>query len=118
MALRKERWTIIEVPTKVESPRKTYRFEKLFVSPGGLFVETNEELDSGTQLTVSFSIESQEVKAHTELRRLLDTDTASRRGIESAAKGWEMRLVRMEGDGSQILAEHIKKILLESGGPK
>ncbi len=118
MALRKERWTKIDIATKVESPRKTYRLDKVFVSPGGLFVETNDELDVGTQLTVSFSIEGQKVLAHTELRRLLDSDSASMRGIENSGQGWEMRLVRMEGDGSQILAEHIKKILLESGGPK
>jgi hypothetical protein len=31
--------------------------------------------------------------------------------------GMEMRIVRMEGDGSQILADHIKKVIMESGGP-
>ena len=57
MALRRERWTKIEVPTKVEAPRKTYRLDKVFVSPGGLFVEATDELERGTQLTVSFSVE-------------------------------------------------------------
>ncbi len=118
MALRKERWTRIDVPTKVETPRKTYRLNEIFVSPGGLFVETAEEVERGTQITVSFSIEGQEVKAHAELHRCLDRDSAAARGIQNTTQGWEMRLIRMEGDGSQILAEHIKKILLESGGPK
>jgi len=118
MAMGRERWTRIEAPTKVEAPRKTYRFDVLFVSPGGLFVTTGESIDTRTQLTVSFSIEDQPVVAHAELRRLLTDSTARDRGIEGAGGGWEMRLVRMEGDGSQILAEHIKKILLESGGPR
>jgi len=118
MALRRERWTKIEVPTKVEAPRKTYRLDKVFVSPGGLFVEATDELERGTQLTVSFSVEGREVKAHAELHRLLDQQGTENRGIENGKQGWEMRLIRMEGDGSQILAEHIKKILLESGGPK
>lgn len=118
MAMGRERWTRIEVPTKVEAPRKTYRFESVFVSPGGLFVTTPESLDPRTQLTVSFSIEDQPVVAHAELRRLLTESAARDRGIQQAGPGWEMRLIRMEGDGSQILAEHIKKILLESGGPR
>lgn len=118
MAMGRERWTRIEAPTKVEAPRKTYRFEAVFVSPGGLFVTTAETLGPRTQLTVSFSIEDQPVVAHVELRRLLTAPAAQDRGIQVAGPGWEMRLVRLEGDGSQILAEHIKKILLESGGPR
>jgi PilZ domain len=118
MAMGRERWTRIAVPTKVEAPRKTYRFDTVFVSPGGLFVTTGESLDVSTQLTVSFAIEDQPVVAHAELRRTLTSTTSQDRGIEGGGAGWEMRLVRMEGDGSQILAEHIKKVLLESGGPK
>ncbi len=118
MAMGRERWTHIAVPTKVEAPRKTYRFDSLFVSPGGLFVSTRETLDTSSQLTVSFAIEDQPVVAHAELRRVLNATASADRGIEGGGAGWEMRLVRMEGDGSQILAEHIKKVLLESGGPK
>ncbi len=118
MALGRDKWTRIEVATKLEAPRKTYRFQTLYVSPGGLFVPTAETLDPRTGLTVSFQIEGQPVVAHTELRRLLSAADAGQRGIDTGQPGWELRLVRMEGDGSQILAEHIKKILLESGGPR
>jgi len=117
MAMGREKWTRIDVGVKVEAPRKTYRFDVLFVSPGGLFVPTTQTIDPGIQVTVIFSIEDQPVVAYAEVRRLLTSGSVRERGIDHHEEGWEMRLVRMEGDGSQILADHIKKILLESGGP-
>ena len=118
MALGRDKWTRIDVGVKVEAPHKTYRFDLLFVSPGGLFIPTTDVIEPWTQVTVSFSIEDQAVKAYAEIRRLLASSSVKDRGIDHNEGGWEMRLVRMEGDGSQILAEHIKKILLESGGPR
>lgn len=117
MGIRREKWTRLDVEVKLEAPRKTYRFQTMFVSPGGLFVPTDASLDRGTQLTVRFKVEDQAVVAHAEVWRLLNASQASDRGIQDGDMGLEMRIVRMEGDGSQILAEHIKKILLESGGP-
>ena len=115
MGIRREKWTQLDVPVKIEAPRKTYRFQKLFVSPGGLFVPTDASLDRGTQLTVRFDVEEQSVVAHAEVWRLLNATQALDRGIQDGDTGLEMRIVRMDGDGSQILAEHIKKMLLESG---
>ena len=117
MGIRREKWTQLDVAVQIEAPRKTYRFQKMFVSPGGLFVPTDASLDRGTQLTVRFDVEEQPVVAHAEVWRMLNSTQAEDRGIEDGDIGLEIRIVRMEGDGSQILAEHIKKILLESGGP-
>lgn len=118
MSPAREKWTRIETAVKVEAPRKTYRFASLFVSPGGLFAPTDEELDPYIQLSVSFAIEQQAVVAHVELRKILGIGEAAALGIDYAGAGWQMRLIRMEGDGSQILAEHIKKIVMQTGGPR
>lgn len=117
MALRQERWTRLDVPVTLEAPRGTHRFSMLFVSPGGLFVPTGVELELYAQVTVRFTVEQQPVVAHAEVRRNLTGDDAHARGIEHDGGGVELRIVRMEGDGSQILAEHIKKVMMESGGP-
>lgn len=118
MSPAREKWTRIETAVKVEAPRKTYRFASLFVSPGGLFVPTDEKLDPHIQLSVSFAIEQQAVMAHVELRKILVIGEAAASGIDYAGAGWQMRLIRMEGDGSQILAEHIKKMVMQTGGPR
>ena len=118
MAFGREKWTRVETKVKVETPRKTFRFHVLFVSPGGLFVPAESAVDPRTKVVVSFSIENQPVVAHAEIRRILTPESVQERGIDHSSAGWEMRLIRMEGDGSQILAEHIKRILLESGGPR
>jgi hypothetical protein len=117
MPFAQEKWTRIDTPVTVETPRKTYRVDFLFVSPGGVFIPTGENIARGTQITVNFSIENQAVRAQAEIRRCMDPGKAKQRGIHGDQAGWEMRIVRMEGDGSQILADHIKKILMESGGP-
>jgi len=117
MALRQERWTKLDVAVTLEAPRGTHRFDTLFVSPGGLFVPTGKELEPYAQVTVRFAVEQRPVVAHAEVRRNLTGDGAAARGIQHDGGGVEMRIVRMEGDGSQILAEHIKKVMMESGGP-
>ncbi|MBN2493571.1 MAG: PilZ domain-containing protein [Deltaproteobacteria bacterium] len=117
MGIRREQWSRLEVEVKLETPRKTHRFHSLHVSPGGLFIQTEISLDRGTSVTASFTVEDQPVVAHAEVWRILSADQAADRGIVAGGAGLEMRIVRMEGDGSQILADHIKKILLESGGP-
>ena len=55
--------------------------------------------------------------AHSEVKRSLSSTDVFDRGINHDTGGTELKLIRMEGDGSQILADHIKKVLLESGGP-
>ena len=117
MAVKRERWSLIECPVTIEAPRGTHKFQSLFVSPGGIFICTPLPLEGSTQVTVRFTIEGRQVVAHAEVRRLLDQEGAGNRGIDPASGGIEMRIVRMEGDGSQVLAEHIRKILVESGGP-
>jgi hypothetical protein len=117
MALRQEQWTKMEVPVTLEAPRATHRVGLVFVSPAGMFVADNLGLEAYTQVTVRFSVENRTVVAHTEVRRNLTVSEASDRGIANKTGGTELRIVRMEGDGSQILAEHIKKVLMESGGP-
>ena len=118
MAFGREKWTRVDTRVKLETPRKTFRFNELFVSPGGLLVPEESAVDIRTKVVVSFSIEKQPVVAHAEVRRILTPNAVQERGIDHSGAGWEMRLIRMEGDGSQILAEHIKRILLESGGPR
>ncbi|HOX45779.1 MAG TPA: PilZ domain-containing protein [Myxococcota bacterium] len=118
MPLAREQWSRLDGDVKIESPRKTFKFPILFVSPVGMFVPTPQPVDLRTQVTVKFKVENQAVVAHAEVRRLLTAKDTLERGISHDQGGWELRIVRMEGDGSQILAEHIKKILLESGGPR
>ncbi len=118
MPLSREQWSRLDGDVKIEGPRKTFKFPTLFVSPGGLFVPTPQAMDARTQLTVRFKVENQQVVAHTEVRRLLTPKETLDRGISHDQGGWELRIVRMEGDGSQILADHIKKLMLESGGPR
>ena len=79
---------------------------------------TKLDLDPYTQVIVRFSVEERPVVAHAEIRRTLSSTEVQDRGIPHSIGGTELRIVRMEGDGSQILAEHIKKMLLESGGPR
>ncbi len=117
MAVRRETWTRIETKVSIETPRNTQRYTTIFVSPGGLFVPTEQTLDPYTQVTVRFSIEKRTIVAHAEVRRNLTAAEALDRGIQRGVGGMEMRIVRMEGDGSQILADHIKKVIMESGGP-
>jgi hypothetical protein len=117
MPLRREQWTKIAAPVSIESPRSTHRFHLLFVSPGGLFVPTDLTFEPSTPLMIRFTVEQREVVAHAEVKRVLSSTGALDRGIHHDTGGIEMRIVRMEGDGSQILADHIKKIMMESGGP-
>ena len=117
MARKVEQWMHISGPVKLEAPRKTYRFDGLFISPGGLFVASAEAIDPGTAVSVHFGLGDQAVVAHAEIRRLLAASAVRERGIDHPGAGWELRLVRMEGNGASQLAEHIKKILLSSGGP-
>jgi hypothetical protein len=117
MPVRREQWTRLDVAVTLEAPRATNRFKCLFVSPGGLFVPTTLTMEPSTQVTVRFNVEDKSVVAHAEIRRVLAATGARERGINLESGGIEMRIVRMEGDGSQILAEHIKKLLMESGGP-
>ncbi|RLB58462.1 MAG: hypothetical protein DRI34_04750 [Deltaproteobacteria bacterium] len=117
MAFARERWTRLDEGAKFELPRATRRFETVFVSPAGIFVPAELEIEPGTPVLARLSVGGKAVVAHTEMRRLLDAEQASARGIEHPQGGSELRIVRMEGDGSQVLAEHIKKVLMESGGP-
>jgi len=117
MDLRIEQWTKLNVSVALESPRSTYRTDMLFVGPGGLFIPGDLKLEPHTQVKVSFSVDRSPVVAHAEVRRLLNPPDVSARGIHYDKSGAEIRIVRMEGDGAQILAEHIRKILMESGGP-
>lgn len=117
MPIRREKWTRLRVKCKVEAPRSSRAFELFFVSPGGLFFPGDLDLEPSTQVTARFAVEGRNVVAHAEVRRALARDEAASRGIDPPMMGTEMRIVRMEGDGSVILAEHIKKILMESGGP-
>ena len=118
MALGRERWTKLEVPVTLEAPRSTHRIDLMYVSPAGMFVPDDLDLERYSPVTVRFSVEGQKVVAHTEMRHLLTSEQASDRGIPDPTGGTELRIVRMEGDGSQILAEHIKKVMMESGGPR
>jgi hypothetical protein len=117
MGLRQEQWTRLDVAVTLEEPRHTLRINTLFVSPGGMFVPKKLDVEPYTQVTVRFSVEERPVVAHAEVRRFLSDTEVQDRGIPHRIGGTELRIVRMEGDGSQILAEHIKKILMESGGP-
>jgi hypothetical protein len=117
MPLRREQWTRLNVPVVIEAPRANHRFNLLFISPGGLFVPCRLTFEPSTQLTIKFKVDERAVVAHTEVRRVLTSSGAQDRGIQDDTGGIETRIVRMEGDGSQILAEHIKKLLMESGGP-
>ncbi len=118
MGLRQERWTRLDVAIILEEPRHTLRFNTLFVSPGGMFIPSKLDLEPYTQVTMRFNVEERPVVAHVEVRRILSETDVQDRGIPNSIGGTELRIVRMEGDGSQILAEHIKKLLLESGGPR
>jgi len=117
MALKQEKWTRLEAPATLEAPRATHRVDLLFVSPAGMFVPYNLDLEPYTPVTARFSVDSRKVVAHAEVRRILEDADLQARGIPHDKGGTELRIVRMEGDGSQILAEHIKKVLIESGGP-
>jgi len=117
MGLRTEQWTKLEVNVALEAPRSTYRTDMLFVSPGGLFIPGEMKLEPHTQVKISFSVEDSPVVAHAEVRRLLNPPDVSARGIHYDKSGAEMRIMRMEGDGAHILAEHIRKLVMESGGP-
>jgi hypothetical protein len=117
MPIRRERWTRLDVKVKIEAPRGNYNYDVLFVSPGGMFVPKDMGVEPSTQLTARFSVEERAVVAHAEVRRILTPEEARDRGIDHPVGGTEMRIVRMEGDGSVILAEHIKKVMMESGGP-
>ena len=117
MALRQEKWTKLMVPVKLDTPRATLRMDTLFVSPAGMFVPSDLGLEPYTQVTARFPVEERDVVAHAEVRRILGESQVAARGINHPSGGTELRIVRMEGDGSQILAEHIKKMLMESGGP-
>jgi hypothetical protein len=117
MAVAREKWTRISEPARVELPRSVKRYSFLFVSPAGIFLPDVLELAPGASVTVHFSVSGRPVTAHAEVRRLLEPSQAAARGIDHATEGTELRIVRMEGDGSSILAEHIKKVLMESGGP-
>ncbi len=118
MALRQEKWTKLDVPVVLEGPRGTHRINVLFVSPAGMFVPDDLGIEPYTPVTVRFKVEEREVVAHTEVRRLLEQHEVEDRGIPHQKAGTELRIVRMEGDGSIILAEHIKKTLMETGGPR
>lgn len=117
MGLRQEQWTQLNIPVILETPRTKYRGNIIFISPGGMFVPQDLRSDQGTQLTVRFKVDGNAVTAHVEVRRTLSAAAVQQRGIQHAKGGTEMRIIRMEGDGSQLLAEHIKKIIMESGGP-
>lgn len=117
MAFARERWTRLDEGAKFELPRATRRFDSVYVSPAGIFVPAELELEPGTPVLARLSVGGRAVVAHTEMRRLLDAEQAASRGLENTGAGSELRIVRLEGDGSQVLAEHIKKVLLESGGP-
>jgi hypothetical protein len=117
MPIRRERWTRLDVKVKIEAPRGNHSYDVLFVSPGGMFVPKDMGVDAYTQLTARFTVEERPVVAHLEVRRILSPEEAQDRGIDHPVGGTEMRIVRMEGDGSVILAEHIKKVMMESGGP-
>ena len=117
MPIRREKWTRLDVKVKIEAPRGNHTYEVLFVSPGGMFVPKDMGLEPYTQLTARFTVEDRAVVAHMEMRRVLSPEEAQDRGIDHQVGGTEMRIVRMEGDGSVILAEHIKKTMMESGGP-
>lgn len=117
MPIRREKWTRLDVEVKIEAPRGNYNYAVLFVSPGGMFVPKDMGLDAYTPLTARFTVEDRAVVAHLEMRRILNSEDAQNRGIDHPVGGTEMRIVRMEGDGSVILAEHIKKVMMESGGP-
>jgi hypothetical protein len=82
-----------------------------------MFVPLDTRLEPSTPVTIRFKIEENQVVAHAEVRRVHSQASALERGIPNAKPGIEMRIVRMEGDGSQLLAEHIRKIMMESGGP-
>lgn len=118
MAVMREKWTRIDEPARLELPRATRRYEYIFVSPAGLFVPETLDLPAGTGVMVRFSVGGRLVTAHAEMRRVLEPDQATQRGIEHPTAGTELRIVRMEGDGSNVLAEHIRKMLIESGGPR
>ena len=117
MTIRREQWTKLEVSVTVEAPRTTLRLGTLFVSPGGMFLPNEMAVDPYTPVTVRFSVENRAIVAHAEVRRILSPQEVQDRGINIKASGTELRIIRMEGDGSHILAEHIKKVLMESGGP-
>jgi hypothetical protein len=117
MAMRKEDWTKINSKVAVEAPRGTSRHESIFVSPGGFFIPGEVPVEPYTQVIVRFAVEDGDVVAHSEIRRVLTETETGDRGIKHAGGGTELRIVRMEGDGSQLLADHIKKLLLASGGP-
>ncbi len=117
MPIRKEKWTLLRVPVTLEASRATHRLASIFVSPGGVFVPGSLVLDPGQPVVVRFAVDGRAIVAHTEVRRTLSIDEAGARGVDPSAAGVELRLVRMEGDGSQVLAEHIRKVIMESGGP-
>ncbi|RME24282.1 MAG: hypothetical protein D6806_09845 [Deltaproteobacteria bacterium] len=117
MAAGKEKWTRLGDGAKLELPRGVKRADEVYVSPAGIFVPGEIPLEPGQTLIARLKRGDKTIVAHAEMRRLLEPHQAAERGIPEEVAGCELRIVRMEGDGSQVLADHIKKMLLESGGP-
>ena len=66
MPIRREKWTRLDAKATIEAPRVTRHFEILFVSPGGMFIPADMNLEPYTQVTARFTVEDRAVVAHAE----------------------------------------------------
>lgn len=107
-----------EITTKVklESPRGIQRYNSLNLSTGGIFLESPKPLTIGTEITLKFDLPGAGavdakgvVKHHHPLVIFVE-------GVgEKVLNGMGISFLRIEGEGSQALAEQIKKLSLKMG---
>ncbi len=102
----------VTTKVKVESPRGIQRYQSLNLSTGGIFLESDKPLAIGTELVLKFDLPGEGavlakgvVKHHHPL-------IVTAEGGQKVLQGMGISFLRIEGDGSQALAEQIKKLTL------
>lgn len=104
----------VETKVKVESPRGIQRYTSLNLSTGGIFLESEKPLPVGTEITLKFDLPGSGavqakgvVKHHHPLLVFIE-------GVgQKVLQGMGIAFLRLEGEGSQALAEQIKKLSLK-----
>lgn len=105
----------ISTAVKVETARGIQRYKSLNLSTGGIFLESEKPLAVGTDLILKFDLPGSGavqakgvVKHHHPLLIFVE-------GVgQKVLQGMGIAFVRIEGEGSQDLAEKIKKLSLQT----
>lgn len=105
----------IRTAVRVETLRGIQRYQSLNLSAGGMFLETDKPLPVGTQIEMKFdlpgagAVHAKGVVKHHQPLLIEEKGTGQKELL-----GMGIAFLRLEGEGSQALAEQVKQLTLRT----